>query len=113
MTEMTKNQRKYAIMRVVEMAYTTSRLPDGAFAKDVSADLDFEVKRASITQARMDLGIPSNGSVRAESEVRRLKDLFLRCEYALSQVGDWDGTVEEIADAKILLAEVQRLKELK
>ena len=105
MSTMTKNQRKYAIMRVVETVYTTSRLPDGEFAKDVSADLGFEVKRASITQARMDLGIPSNGPVRAESEVSRLKGLFLRCEYALRIVDD--------DEAEVLLTEIQRLKEMK
>ena len=113
MSTMTKNQRKYAIMREVEERYEFSRRPDGEFAKMLSIELGFEVKRASITQARIDLGIPSNGPARAESEVSRLKDLFLRCEYALSQVGDWDGTAEEIAEAKILRAEVQRLKEMK
>lgn len=105
MSTMTKNQRKCAIMRAVEVAYVNSGRADGAFAKDASADLGFEVKRASITQARMDLGIPNNGPVRAESEVSRLKDLFLRCEYALRIVDD--------DEADVLLAEIQRLKELK
>ena len=113
MSTMTKNQRKYAIMREVEERYEFSRRPDGEFAKMLSIELGFEVKRASITQARIDLGIPSNGPARAESEVSRLKGLFLRCEYALLNVDREYHDAEEIAEAKTLLAEIQRLKELK
>ena len=113
MPEMTKNQRKYTIMKEVEAEYTRTNLPDGEFAKMLSIELDFEIKRASITQARMDLGIPNNCPVRAESEVSRLKDLFLRCEPALRRLDDEFYSAKELQETEILLAEIQRLKEMK
>jgi hypothetical protein len=108
--EMSKNSRKFAVMKLVESDYVTLGLRDAVFADHAAKFLGFEVKRATITQARLDLGIANTTPVSTQSEVARLRDLFIRCEPALSKVDEEYNDYNEIAEANYLLSEIARLR---
>jgi hypothetical protein len=108
--EMSKNSRKFAVMKLVESDYVKLGLRDAVFADHAAKFLEFEVKRATITQARLDLGIPNTTPVSARSEVARLRDLFIRCKPGLMLAAANFFAARDREEANYLLSEIARLR---